>query len=406
MKKNRKKLKQIAGQKRAEMLQRTTRKNRVTSRQVNVSAPIQVQDTYRRGSSNAVVKNKENKALSLQRPVHQRGACFQNQSGKFHHSSDGPAGRTWHQPYVRDQFTQSTHNQQGNLSVNHQCINMKVENSQTDRLIKRPHNTQRDPSNAQEQVTWPAISQYNYYNTQYNSASDKDFYSDHLPQNGAIIFNYGDNESTGPSQPGEEVSHCPANPAAANKSVSTAPIGDVDVSAMLRQIRRALGVREPCRADREAKKQSSGAGVQVAGTEKKPPTDASSVHSPAPAAHPTLSASNIAPAKPKQTTFRMTEETPQHCQKSSVVADGVLNTPVSLGQCMGKTMSSEPNLNISRRVRIAHEPGISQGGKEARLEPTLNKLFSISGARSRLSWTETYEGMKRKNQDGVKGMPR
>ncbi|KAG7219960.1 hypothetical protein INR49_018492 [Caranx melampygus] len=40
-------------------------------------------------------------------------------------------------------------------------------------------------------------------------------------------------------------------------SISAAPIRVVDVSSMLRQIRRELGVREPCRADREAKKQKS-----------------------------------------------------------------------------------------------------------------------------------------------------
>lgn len=398
MKKNKKKQKQIAGQKRAEMLQRTTRKNRVTSRQVKVNAPIQMQDTYQRGSNNAVVQNKENKAFSLQTPVHQRG--------EFHYWSGGPAGRTWHQPYVRDQFTQSTHHQHGNVSVNYQCINKKVENFKTDRPIKRPHNTQRDPTNAPAQLTCPAVSRYDYYNTRYNSASDKDFTSDHLPQNGAIIFNYSENQSTGSSQPGEEVSHCSANPTAANKPVSTASIWDVDVNVMLRQIRRALGVREPCRADREAKKQNSVAGVQVAGTEKKPTTDASSVHSPAPAAHPTLSASDIASAKPKQATFRVTEETPQHCQMSSVVADRVLPTPVSLSQCMGKTASSEDNLNVSRRVRIAHEPGRSQGGIETRVEPTLNKLFSLSGAKSKLSWNDMYEGMKRKKQDGVKSKPR
>ncbi|KAF3850014.1 hypothetical protein F7725_019733 [Dissostichus mawsoni] len=49
----------------------------------------------------------------------------------------------------------------------------------------------------------------------------------------------------------------------ANESANAAPIRDVDVSAMLRQIRRALGVREPCRADREARKQSSETGGQT-----------------------------------------------------------------------------------------------------------------------------------------------
>lgn len=402
MKKGKKKLKQIAGQKRAEMLQRTTRKDKVTSRRVNASGPVQMQDTYPRGSNSAVVQNKENKAFSLQRKVHQRGARFQHQRGDVHYLSGAPAGRTWHRPYVQDQFTQHTHIQHGNF----QSINMEVDNSKTGMHIERPHKTQRDHTYAPEQVTWPGNSQYDYYNTQYNSASDKDFTSDHLPENGAIIFNYDENESTGSSHAGQDVSHCSANPTAANKSAGTAPIRDVDVNAMLRQIRRALGVREPCRADREAKKQNSMAGVQVVGTVKKPPTDASPAYSPAPAAQPTFSALDIAPAKPKQTTSRIAEEATRHCPESSVVADGVVNTPVSFSQSMGKTTSSEPSLNTNPRVRIAHKPGRSQGGKEARLEPTLNKLISVPGAKSRLSWNQLYEGKKRKKQDTVKGMPR
>lgn len=420
MKKKKKKLKQIAGQKHAETLQRTARKNTVGSKQASMNA--QTQDIYQRGGNNAVAQNKENKEFSLQRPLHQRGACFQNQSGEFHHFSGGPSGGTWHQPYVRDRFTQSSHHLRydDNLSVNNQRINIKVESSQTDRLIKKPHNTQQDPTNTPEHITWPAMSQYDYYNTQYSSAADKDFTSDHLPQNGAIIFDHSQNESAGSSQPGQEVAHCSANPASANSSVNAAPIRDVDVSAMLKQIRRALGVREPCRADREARRQNSVAGGQVVGTKKEPPSGVSSVQSPlvscpAPAAHSAVSASSIAPAKPKQTTFRMTEEIPQHYQRRSVIADGlsnsretqgVLDGPISGSQRMGKTTSSEPNLNVSHRVRIAHQPGRAQEGKETRLEPTLNKLFSLSGARSKLSWSEMCEGMKRKKQDSVKGMPR
>ncbi|XP_026196776.1 zinc finger protein 106 isoform X2 [Anabas testudineus] len=409
MKKKKKKLKQIAGQKRAETLQRTSRKNPVASRPVNMNAPMQTQDINRKCSNSVVVQNKENKEFSLQKTLHQRGTRFQNQSGEFHHLSGTPGGRSWHQPYVRDQFTQSTYNQH---------VSIKVEKSQTDRVIKRPYKTERDPTNAPAQRS--AISQKDYYNMQYDSRSDKDFTSDHLPQDGAIIFDHDQNESTGSSQPAEETSQVSANPDSANKSINAAPIRDVDVSAMLRQIRRALGVREPCRADREARRQNSMAGVQVPGTGKEPPAGASYVHSPpvsspATEAHPALTASNTAPANIKQTMFRMTEETPHRCQESSVLTDGpstsketrgVLDTPSSLSQSLGRAMSSEPNLNISRKVRIAHEPGRAQGGKETRLGPTPNKLLSLSGDKNRLSWCETHEGMKRKKQDSGKGMPR
>lgn len=373
-------------------------------------------------SNNGVVQNKENKVSSLQRPPHQRESTLQNQSRTL---SGEPAGQTWHHPYTRDQLTQSA-----------QCKKVKIESSQTDRPDRRPHNTQGGATNMPGQTTWPAISQHDYYNYQY----DRDFTSDHLPQNGAIIFDHGQNESTGSSQPEQEGSRCAAQPAAADRSTNAAPIRDVDVSAMLRQIRRALGVREPCRADREARRQNGEAGVRVAdqaGAEREHPeggsfrnhskeaalhftsaattsVQSSQVNSPAPGVYP----SSIAPAKPKQTTAKMTQGATQHCEKSSVVASdsngpsdsmeresqGTLDSQTSLNRCSGRTTSTEPNLNIARRVRIAHEGGRVQGEKEAK--PTLNKLLSLSGAKSKLSWREMHEEMKRKKQDRVKGMPR
>ncbi|XP_067339108.1 zinc finger protein 106 isoform X2 [Channa argus] len=431
VKKKKKKLKQIAGQKRAEMLQQTTSKNTVASSQVNTST--QMQETHQRGSNSAIVQNKENKVTGLQRGFHQRGVYFQNQSGRVVGLSGEPTGRTWHQPNVRDQFTHSTHqlNYADDFSVNSQCINVKAESSQTNRNLKRSYNTQRCSTNIPEQTSWPAISQYDHYNRQYSTEMDKDFTSDHLPQNGSIIFDDNYNESIRSSQPRQENAHCSANPASTNKLVSAPPIRDVDVTAMLRQIRRALGVREPCRADREAKKQNSEATVRVGGAEREPPTGASfkdhttsavttsvqspDVNSPAPAAHSVVWASNIAHDKPQQTACKRTQDRPQHCHQGSVVsgglpnsreAQGVLNNTTSLPQHLGKTTSPEPKLTISRRVRIAHEQGRALGGKEAGPKPTLNKMLGLSGARSRLSWSEMYEGMKRKKQDSIKGMPR
>ncbi|KAK2856116.1 hypothetical protein Q5P01_004851 [Channa striata] len=391
VKKKKKKLKQIAGQKSTEKLQKTTRKSREASFQVNTS--IQMQETHQRGTNSAVVQNKENKETSLQRGFHQRGAFFQSQSGRVVGLSGEP-GRNWHQPYVRDQFTHSTHHLSyaDNVSVNSQCINGKVESSQTNRHVKSSYKTRKCPTNKPEQTSWPATSQYDYYNRRYNSQMDKDFTSDHLPQNGAIIFDDYQNESIGSSQPKQESSHCSAIPVSTNKLDSAAAIRDVDVTAMLRQIRRALGVREPCRADREAKKQNSEATVQVGGTERELPTGdtfknhtaaavttSPAVNNPAPAAHSVVCASNIAPGKLQQTAFKETQERPQHCQMGSLLPDGlpnnreaqgVLSSMASLPQCLDKTTSSEPNQNISRKVRIAHEPGKAPGVRR----PHLNQL--------------------------------
>ncbi len=426
MKKKKKKQKQVAGQKQAKRPQRATRKNTVESK---VMKQEKVND-----SNSSVFQNKENKVSSLQRRPHQRESTLQSQSRRL---SGEPSSRTWHHPCVRDQFTQSSQQlwDDDNFSANSQLRKVKIESSQTDRPVRRPHNTQG-------QTAWPSISQHDYYNNQY----DRDFTSDHLPQNGAIIFDHGQNESTGSSQPGQEGSRCSAQPAAADRSTNAAPIRDVDVNAMLRQIRRALGVREPCRADREARRQNGEAGVRVvnqAGAEREQPAgssfrnhsndsaphftsvattsvQSSQVSSPAPASHSGVCPSNIAPAKPKQTTAKMAQGTTQRCEKSSAVASdsngpsdsreresqGALNSQTSLSRCSDRTTSSEPNLNIARRVRIAHEAGRAQVEKEAGLKPTLNKLLILSGAKSKLSWREIHEEMKRKKQDRVKGMPR
>ncbi|XP_031178318.1 zinc finger protein 106 isoform X2 [Sander lucioperca] len=420
--KKKKKQKQVAGQQRANMQQGASKKNKVMSKQVKMRR-LQ-QETYQQGANSAVVQNKENKVSSLQRPLHQREPTLQNQSGRLPCLSGEPAGQTRHYPHVRDQFTQSA--QQLRYDEN---FSVKIESSQTGRLVRRPDNTQAGAANKPGRKTWPTISQNGYYNQQY----DGDFTSDHLPHNGAIIFVHDQNESTVSTQPEQE---CSAQPASANGSTNAAPIRDVDVSAMLRQIRRALGVREPCRADREARKQNSDVGVRVAdrsttqqaGAEKEQQTGGSftnnvktaTLHITSAAATPVQSSqvnstapSNIAPPKPKLTTYKMTQGTTQHCEKSSMFASNS-NGPSNSreresqgtldSQC--STTSSEPNQNITRKVRIAHDLAKVQGGKEAGLKPTLNTIFSLSGAKSKSNWRTIYEETKRKKQERGKGNPR
>ncbi|XP_049446993.1 zinc finger protein 106 isoform X2 [Epinephelus fuscoguttatus] len=416
MKKKKKKLKQIAGQKRAAMQQGGSHKNVAVSnvarpeKSKQVNTRILKQGTYQQERNDAVVQNKENKVSSLQRPLYQRESVLQSQSGRLTYLSGEPAGRTLHCSNVRDQSTQSAQ-QPDNYSV-------KTESSQSDRLNRRP---QGGVTNKPGQKSWPTNSQNDYYNKQY----DGDFTSDQLPHNGAIIFGHGQNESTESSQPGQEGS---AHHASASGSANAAPIRDVDISAMLRQIRRALGVREPCRADREARKQSSEAGVRV--TEKESPTgsscrrhakeatlpvtsaaapsvQSSQVNSPARASHSGVSSSSVAPPEPKQTTFRTTQGATQQCEKSSVSASNsnrALNSKERESQAPPDSQTSEPTSNITRRVRIAHRSATVQGGNAAGLKPTLNKVFSFSGGSSKSNWREVYE--ERKKQARGKSMPR
>ncbi|XP_038582999.1 zinc finger protein 106 [Micropterus salmoides] len=421
MRKKKKKLKQMAGQKLAKMQEGAVRKNTVASKvvklenskQVNRRTLQQMRKTQQEESNNVVVQNKENKVSS-----HQRESTLQNQSERFACLPGEPSGRTWHHPNVRNQFTRSSHQlrHDGNFSVNSQCSKVQSESSQTDRLVRRSHITQTGVTSKPEQIT---ISQHDYYNKQYECPSD--FTSDHLPQNGAIFFDHGQKESTASSERGQEGPRS-AQPDSENRSANAAPIRDIDVSAMLWQIRRALGVREPCRADREARRQNGEGGVRAAdhgttlqvGSERKQPAGGScrnhaeeaALHTPSAAA---TSVQSSPVNKPKQKTARTTQGMTENSSAVASDSNGPSNSretesPTSHSQCLGT--SSEHNLTVARRVRIAHETGKFQGEKEAELKPTLNTLFSLSGAKSKLSWREKYEEMKRRRQEGGRGRPR
>lgn len=424
MRKKKKKLKQVAGQKRAEVQWATSTKNKAVSKVVNPEKSKklsrrtlkQMQETLQKGSNHAVVQNKENKMSSLQRPLNQSESTLQSQNRRFVCLPGEPKGRTLHQPYPQDHLRYDD-----NVSANNQCSKIKNGSTQTDIHVKR-HNTQGGGAQMPDQLSWPAISP-DYY---------RDFTSDHLPQNGAIIFNHGQDESARASQTGsEQAAH------SANSSANAAPIQDVDVNAMLRQIRRALGVREPCRADREARRQNSEVGAQVADgcttqqaeTEKEQPAAGSFRNHNNEAALYITSAADSSVQSPqvntsapaRQTTSKTTQGMTQHWERVACDSDGPSNSS-EISQCQGassfstldsldslngcQTTSTELNSNLTHRVRIAHKSGKFQGEKEDELKPTLNKLLPLSGASSKSSWREMYGEMKRKQKEKIKGMPR
>ncbi|XP_029352375.1 uncharacterized protein znf106b isoform X2 [Echeneis naucrates] len=414
-KKNKTKNKPI--QKQAAMLQREGQPHKLASkpmkREQNKKINVRVnKEAQQKGSVN-VVQNKENKV--------QRPSC----QGEAPQLRREPPGRTWHQACVRDQSTQSIQQMRygANFSVNNQHINVKAEPSHTRPVETRPHNntTQDDASTElPQQMTWPAVCQYDFYSNRDSNAGDP--ITDNFSNHGNFIFDHDKNKCTRTSQPELEGPHCSTNPDPADMSVSAAAIRDVDVSGMLKQIRRALGVREPCRADREAKRQSSETGSQVADgsttqqaeskNQEPPKAGTTPVQSPqvnncASAEHLGGCPSKVAPAISKQSDLKMTQNTDQRL----LVRDGLsnrekdsrigLDSPVSLRQCTSKTVPTEPNLNICRKVRIAHESK-TKGGTKAGLKPAQN----IFHAKSRLSWMEIHNGAKMKNQDNMKGMPR
>ncbi|XP_070705994.1 uncharacterized protein [Pempheris klunzingeri] len=344
MKKKRKKLKQLDGQRRAETLQGAAGKN--TGKQAKMKMLKQMQEPH-------------------QKAPRQRESALRNQCGSWGCLSRVPAGRTWHVSYVQDQFAQSAPQlrYEDNFFVDDQGSQLRSESSETDSF--GPY----------------SISQRNYY----DSTPNTDFTCDYFPPSGATMRVQNERSSMGFSQPGQEGSHCAVQPASTNNSVNAASVPDIDVSAMLRQIRRALGMREPCRADREARKQNSEAGIRLAnqaGAGKKQPAGvsfrnhakkattsaaATSVQSspvsyPAPASHPAVFTSSAAPAKRKQATVKVPQEITQPGERSSVAASVSNGQPrsskekesqgeavTSLSKCSGRTAFSEPNLTIARK---------------------------------------------------------
>ncbi|XP_077408073.1 zinc finger protein 106-like isoform X2 [Vanacampus margaritifer] len=96
---------------------------------------------------------------------------------------------------------------------------------------------------ATQQPTMDHLSNYPYRREEL-----ADFTSDRLPVHGSTIFTQ--DERCAPSEPKRSAT-------ASNSQPKPAPIQDMGVGNMLREIRRALDMREPCKADQEARKQNA-----------------------------------------------------------------------------------------------------------------------------------------------------
>ncbi|CAN9507885.1 unnamed protein product [Ophioblennius macclurei] len=215
---------------------------------------------------------------------------------------------------------------------------------------------------------------YSYPNVLYKRTQETDFTNDQLTLNRAIMFN----TSAQPPQPTPKKSEPSAQPTSASKSANKEPVRDVDVSTMLRNIRRDLGVREPCRAEREARKQSSDASVRAAGK--------GNAQRRASCSTPTTSSQS---AQNKRTSFEWTPEPTRYSEEGSEAA-------VRQSQ-----EASKRTLFNSGKVRIAHKPGKAYVNTEARLKPILNKLLCLSGGRGKLNWSQMSNKVRKKQMKGV-----
>lgn len=281
------------------------------------------------------------------------------------HKQDNVCSRqNWSHSYSQAQFSPS---------VDQLNISGTGQNPQRDTRSRRSHIGHGYPTHVPRQITWSAVRQHGCCSKSCEAAAS--FTSDHLPQTGVLILDRALETS-------KVKQHCLASSASAEKSPNvTTPCY---ISEMLRRIRRQqLGVREPCRADGEARKQMGG----VAGAEKQqlavgalrrdgeqgtPPivSATSSNAQSAPVSSQVLYPdSGAGPPRP---------ETYGLCSGFTGEASGPANT---------KRAPSHPGADLRNRIRIAHKSKQASEAKEASSE---------------LSWN----GVKRKRPAEATGIPR
>ncbi|XP_077367112.1 zinc finger protein 106 [Festucalex cinctus] len=218
------------------------------------------------------------------------------------------------------------------------------------------HNSQtRD---APQQSQWSSVDHFSNY--KYQSEELADFTSDQLPTHGSVIFTQ--DERRAQSDPKQSV-------IASNAQPKPAPVQDMDVSSMLREIRRALGMREPCRADREARKQSA---------ESAPP-----------------------PSEPPET---LEKNAPAGGDKSGNSVTYEHNAPRP-----STSIQSGQQLGAKTKVRIAHKAAAAQkSGQEGvekecpKLSPKMTPKTPASiEPKSKKNWRVMFNESKQKRKEGM-----
>lgn len=128
-------------------------------------------------------------------------------------------------------------------------IFVNVENPKSDPHYARPCTSQGCPAHVPGQISPGAVEQHSRDDERRPAAAD--FTSDHLPQTGVIIFH----QPLETSRQKRPTSNCLASSASAETGSGAA--APRNIHEMLWLIRREMGVRELCRGEREARKQTS-----------------------------------------------------------------------------------------------------------------------------------------------------
>ncbi|XP_028294972.1 zinc finger protein 106-like isoform X2 [Gouania willdenowi] len=310
-------------------------------------------------------KKKKKQKLEMQRNALGKNPTASKMSTQMQevHPTDSESER-WYQTYIPSRFSQSGTGYYSSCDPNSIGSNLCNKMPNESRWSEN-HTSQSTATDGPEPMAW-SPTPYNCRYGQHGDTQAKDFTSDHFPPKGALIFDQTQADSSRSSQSVQKGSEHSTQPASFTATSTTAA---QTVNSMLRNIRKSLGVREPCRAEREARKQIC--------ESRKQGSDASQND---------LSTS----AHPHQMLFRtiqMPKDLSEASQTDSQDITYITSSP---------DVSKAREQNNSRKVRIAHKPGKAHGDKEDRLKPTINKLLSQSGSKSRLDWNMMYDQAKKR----------
>ncbi|KAM9704164.1 zinc finger protein 106 [Menidia menidia] len=350
------------------------KQDRVMKKQAGTSG--QTQQAHHWRSSYAVVQNKENKVISMATHLRFSESPPKDQTERPFYQPGQFRGQDQHHQYVKEPFPPSAHHLKLHVrySATNSCSRDGADGAQTDRAGNPSYEYQKDGPHTSGKTAVPAVRYPDYRNRPDHSAADGNLSSRRPPQSGA---------------PQPEIPSSSARPGFARTAAGAAV-----VASLLKNIRRALGVREPCRADREARKQNGEVRVRA------------SPDVPAPRVSASAGAGVCPPVKPNLTASKKTQGGNQNSllEKSSVAGEGLSKSrwgpphpsaegPASLA---GRAKFSEPGQSSARKVRIAKSHAALH--KKTVDQRVLDKLRSLSGARSKLSWKDMYFERKKKNR--------
>ncbi|XP_016524252.1 zinc finger protein 106 isoform X1 [Poecilia formosa] len=338
-------------------------------KQMQMKTPNQWQQPHFPESNCGVIQNKENKMFPIQKPPLYR--TFPDQNWRPPYQPRAPAGQPFHYQYGWHQ-NQQWHN---DYFANDQCYQGEMNCFESS-----PYSYSRPPAGPSKQMM-PKVSQSNF--NEQKPVGNCFITSGPLPQDGANLLDHNQSEEGNSTQPKHpktdsvwpESSSSSAPGDSENKSDSQASVRDVDIGFMLKQIRRTLGVREPCRADREARRQNGNGHTEDHSAEKQNAADQ------------------------QAETLDKTELASTHATIAN--ADAFPST-ITINASTS-VMPAEPNFTKSPKVRVAHKSSTAKAAKETIHKPILDKLHHQSGAKSSLNWDEMYSNLKRKS---LKGAPR